>query len=83
MNTVLEAPVPEVADELQVGDELDLQLREGESVQVVVVDSLGRDAGAILAIGRLLECLREGFRFIAKVTSVDGGAIRVEVRPSA
>jgi hypothetical protein len=59
---------------------LDLDLRDGPPRTVVLVDQTGRDAGAIVATGRLIECLQDGVRFVAIVTQVRGGAIWLEVR---
>jgi hypothetical protein len=76
----LESPVPGVAELLKVDDELDLDLRDGPPRTVVLVDRAGRDAGAIVATGRLIECLQDGVRFVASVTQIRGGAIWLEVR---
>lgn len=76
----LEAPVFGVADELVVGDLLEVVLRDEQPPLVVAVDETGRDAGGILPTGRLIDCLRQGFRFEAEVTRRTGGAVQVEVR---
>jgi hypothetical protein len=69
-----------VADELAPGDLLEVVLRDEQPPLVVAVSQNGRDAGGILPTGRLIECLRQGFRFEAEVTSRTGGAVQVEVR---
>src|SRR4051794_10011176 len=76
----LEGPVPGVADRLNVGDVLSVELREGPPVIVALVAGDGADAGSIVPIARLLGCLRDGVPFTAKVESASGGSIMVEVR---
>ena len=76
----LEAPVPGVADELEVGDLLNVVLRDGQPALVIAIDQAQREVGGILPTGRLIECLRQGFRFEAKVTRRTGGAVQIEVR---
>jgi hypothetical protein len=80
LERTLEAPVPGVANLLTGGDLLQVVLRDEQPPLVVAVDQAGRDAGGIVPTGRLIECLRQGFRFEAEVTSRNGGAIRIEVR---
>lgn len=76
----LEAPVPGVANELVVGDLLDVLLQDQQPPLVIAVDQARREAGGILPTGRLIECLRQGFRFEAEVMRRIGGAVQVEVR---
>jgi hypothetical protein len=83
LERTLEAPVPGVADELMVGDVLDVVLRDEQPPLVVVVDQAGQDAGGIVPTGQLIDCLRQGFRFEAEVTRRSGGAIQIEVRAAS
>ncbi|HWH30499.1 MAG TPA: hypothetical protein VNU26_16365 [Mycobacteriales bacterium] len=62
---------------------LAVDLRAGTVDIVVLVDASGRDAGSVIATGRLLDCLRQGAPFEAAVLTVRGGAIQVEVRAPA
>jgi hypothetical protein len=80
LERTLEAPVPGVADVLAVGDLLGVALRDEQPPLVVAIDQAGQDAGGIVPTGQLIECLRQGFRFEAEVTSRNGGAIHIEVR---
>lgn len=80
LQRTLEAPVPGIADELAVGDLLQVVLRDEQPPLVVAVDQAGQDAGGIVPTGQLIDCLRQGFRFEAEITSQNGGAIQVEVR---
>jgi hypothetical protein len=80
LERTLEAPVPGVADELTVGDLLDVVLRDEQPPLVVAVNRAGQDAGGIVPTGQLIDCLRQGYRFEAEVTSRNGGAIQTEVR---
>jgi len=80
LERILEAPVPGVADELTVGDLLDVVLRDEQPPLVVAVNRAGQDAGGIVPTGQLIDCLRQGYRFEAEVTSRNGGAIQTEVR---
>jgi hypothetical protein len=74
--------VPGVADDLSIGDLLQVVLRDEQPPLVVAVEQTGREAGGILPTGRLIECLRQGFRFEAEVTRRIGGAVQLEVRAS-
>jgi hypothetical protein len=59
---------------------LQVVLRDEQPPLVVAVDQAGQDAGGIVPTGQLIDCLRQGFRFEAEITSQNGGAIQVEVR---
>ena len=65
---------------LVAGDLLQVVLRDEQPPLVVAVDQAGQDAGGIVPTGQLIDCLRQGFRFEAEVTSRSGGAIQIEVR---
>lgn len=81
LERTLEAPVPGVADALAVGDLLEVVLRDEQQPPLVVaVNQAGLDAGGIVPTRQLLDCLQQGFRFEAEVTSRNGGAIQIEVR---
>ena len=82
-DATLSDPIPGVVDDLQEGDVLVVELRT-EPRRISVVDENGREAGAIATQqwDRLLECLQLGNEYEADVLSVDGGAVRVRVRPA-
>jgi hypothetical protein len=79
----LEGPVPGIADELEVGTFLTLQLRPGPPRIVAAVTPGGQDAGSILPTQRLLDCLEMGVAFEAHVDVVDGGLVKTTVRAVA
>jgi hypothetical protein len=79
----VEGPVPGVADQLAVGDVLNVDLREGTPVIVALVNGDGADVGSIVPTARLLGCLRDGVPFAAEIESASGGSIKVEVRAAA
>lgn len=84
LERMLESPVPGVADDLAVGDLLQVVLREDPPPPLVVaVSQSGHDAGGVVPTGQLIECLRQGFRFEAEVTSHSGAAIQIEVRAAS
>ena len=56
---------------------------EGETGPVVAVTGGGQVAGSIThpSLAKLIECMQQGFKYVAIVVEVDGGACHVEVRP--
>jgi hypothetical protein len=85
LSTVLASPDPRVIPTLKTDDQLNLTLREGTPPVVLAVASNGAEAGAIAVsnITRLIECMRQGYRYVAIVLSVKGGEVRVTVRPAS
>lgn len=81
LRRMLEAPVAEVVAALVEGAVLDLALEDGPP-PVVALTLAGALAGSIVPTGRLLECLRSGVAFQAIARSIDGGAVRLEVKAS-
>jgi hypothetical protein len=84
-STVLASPVPEVIAELQISDVLELSLRGTTPPIIQALDPAGRVAGAIAVsnVTRLIECIRQGYEYVAIVASVNGGEVKVTVRPAA
>ena len=76
----LEQPDAEAVGTLQPGDRLALELGEGATPVVVVLDQQGREIGAVTPTGRLLQCLTEGFKFDAVVRTVQGSAVWLDVQ---
>ena len=76
----LQGLVPGVADQLTVGAILDVALHEGPPPVVALTTNAGEVAGSVVPIGRLLECLRQGVRYVAEVRSGDPGAVLVDIQ---
>jgi len=82
LKPTLSSPVPEVLSKLRKGQTLDVRL-QGQKGPVFVETSDGETAGTVTgtALARLINCIREGFVFIAIVVSINGGQCIVEIRP--
>jgi len=76
---LIEAPVLGVADLLTGGAGLDLEVRSGDLEIVVLITKDRELAGSLVPTARLLQCLRDGVRFVATVTHTDDGRIDLEV----
>jgi hypothetical protein len=76
---LLQAPVPDVVETLEIGDVLVLQLREGPPEVVALLSEAGDLAGSLVPTVRLMECLRQGVSFEAEVTVIDGGYVELDV----
>ncbi len=84
--TSLSSPVPEIVKQLSVGDELDVRLGQQGSAEILqAVDSDGAMAGSVVppSLPRFIMCIRRGSKYVAVVQSIDGGRVRVEIRPGA
>lgn len=81
-DVVLSDPIPAVVEDLDVGDVLEVELQTEPHRRIAVLDDEGDVAGAIATqqFDRLLECLQAGEEYEAEVLSIEGGAIRVDVR---
>jgi hypothetical protein len=80
--TPLNSPVPTVIQKLHPGDLLTLEL-QGHSV--VALTSNRERAGSITfrRLADLLECIGEGWTYVAEVKRVSGGLCMVLVRPES
>lgn len=78
--TVLNSPVPEVVGSLAKGEILNVEVRNGTSL--VAVTKNGDIAGALTPplLPRIVECIEEGFEYVAIVLAVSGGECRVQVK---
>jgi len=78
--TILSSPNPEVIPHLKKSQVLDIELR-GASLIALTAD--GEIAGSITSsiMARIVECIRQGFEYVAIVENVSGGRCDVEVRP--
>jgi hypothetical protein len=85
LTTVLASPDSMVLPTPKANDQLELRLREGTPPVVVAVTSKGAEAGAIAVsnITRLIDCMRQGYRYVAVIVSVSGGEVRVTIRPAS
>jgi hypothetical protein len=82
--TALSSPQAEVVAQLQEGDELRIELDTSEEARKVVArNGSGRVAGTITSgeFTALIRCLQEGHGYVAEVLQVNGGLIRVRIRP--
>lgn len=81
-STTIASPQP-ASSNLSVGDILDVQLNSGPPQSIDLVDPGGSVVGAIVTrTTDLVRCLQDGFRFEAEVQSINGGEIRIVVRPT-
>jgi len=77
--TILNSPVSEVVQNLKEGEILTVKLH-GRSLVAVTED--GRIAGALTPplLPRIVECIGEGYEYIALIQKISGGQCNVEVR---
>lgn len=82
--TALSDPIPEVIEGLQEGAELSIELQTEPRRRIAAVTAAGELAGSIATqqFDRLLDCLQAGHNYEAEILTIDGGAIRVRVRPA-
>lgn len=81
----LRSPQPEPVAELQVGSQLDVLLEaEGDITRIA---ARRQGDGALVGVfagdrmAELLRCLQQNVAFVAEVSELDGGLVRVRVRP--
>lgn len=85
--TILNSPVPEVIAEIMrrrsEGADvfLDIEIERRGALRMAVAVWGSQRAGAITAdaLARLLECMEQGFSYRAKVESVSGARVEVQV----
>lgn len=82
-DATLSSPEPAVVEVLVVGELLGVMLATADGVRLVEVRTAdGRLAGTLMTnLPELLACLGRGVDYLAEVRSVDGGAVRLAVRP--
>lgn len=76
------APNADVIADLVVGDVLGVDLRDSSNPAIAIVADDGREAGAVMPDEQLIECLRQGYIYRARVTTIRGGHVSVIVEPS-
>ncbi len=81
--TVINSPNPAVLKTLKVGDVLQVTV-DAKRVVKVVTDS-GDVAGSVTSARmlQLINCIEDGFTYVAIVKSIDGGRASVEIRPES
>lgn len=83
-DSILNSVSQDSADQLSEGTVLHVR-REIQQARVIAFCYLGPDRVGTLTgqeLADLLECLEKGKRFEARVTEVNGGLVRVNVRPA-
>lgn len=80
--TTLNSPKPAVIKKLKKDEVLDVVAKTTRG-PVVVRTAEGEEAGSITSdqLLRLLECIEEGYSYVAIVHSISGGQVTVEIRP--
>lgn len=82
--TFLSSPDPEIIIRLGVGEILEVAIRTGEARRFIAVMYEGEVAGSIIQrVAELISCIKEGHSFVAEVISLEGGNVRLRVRPSS
>lgn len=78
----LSSPNPAVLSQLRRGTVLMLQ-RRGTTGPLLAVTDDGLEAGSITGafLGRLVECIRNGYSYVAEVKGIQGGRCELEIRP--
>ena len=78
-STRLNSPQKNVIEKLVIGTKLDLVLTE----MIVEAHFNGEIAGTITwtNLARMIECIEDGYEYVAHVRSIEGGAIQVDIRP--
>lgn len=83
-DTELASPQPGVVAQLGVGAVLDIALDTSGRHPAIVAQREAVSAGAIIGahLEALHSCLQRGFNFKADVIAIDGGDVRVTIRPA-
>lgn len=82
----LNSPKAEVISKLKVGNVLKLEVHvEGGRNILIAVNSKGEKAGTITTASSItiINCIQNGFDFIAVVISIDRGDCMLEIRPES
>jgi len=84
--TLINSPVPTVVAALKVGDVLQVTLGQISGAPILQAVTEGGEVAGSLTPPRLpqiVECIGKGFSYVAIVQEIDGGAVKVEIRPEA
>ena len=79
----LSSPDPDVVSSLVVDDVLSVTLGDAGGVPIIqAITSTGEIAGSLVPqrMAQLVNCIRAGYSYIARVLSIEGGLVRVEIR---
>jgi hypothetical protein len=80
--TSIASPQP-VASELEVDEVLTVVLVTGPPASINLERSSGETVGSLITrVAELLRCIQDGVQFVAVLESIDGGDMRVRVRPA-
>jgi len=81
IRTTLSSPKPDIVRTLHETDDLKI-VKEGSSGPVVAKTRDGATAGSITSgqLLRLMQCIDDGYTYVAIVRSIDKGKVDVEVR---
>ena len=83
--TALASPVAGVIATLKIGEVLSLKAPTPPSTVVLAVTAAGSTAGSVISPhhAKMVDCMRQGFGYVAIVRSISGGACDVEIRPES
>lgn len=82
--TTLASPNPGAIKELKVGDTLSVSIETSNGKKILAVLKGKTIVGTITEkVAELIRCIQEGNTFEAKILSISGGAIKVEISFSA
>lgn len=81
--TQLSSPKPGVVAGINAGDVLLVAIEQQGAAQVVVIKHGNQVAGGITSpkMSRLLECMRQGTQYQARVLSIVGGQVTIRISP--
>ncbi len=81
INTQLSSPKPDVIKRIQINDKLVISTQASGGTTVIVALHEGEIAGGLASpeTGRLRTCLEGGTQYVAKVTAINDGQVRVQV----
>lgn len=81
INTQLSSPNPKIVPILKVGDILQIVQSNLPGLSISEAVYNGQVAGGIASpqIQRMRECIAQGTRYVAQVTSINGGQVMVRV----
>ncbi|MBK5143728.1 hypothetical protein I2494_08365 [Budviciaceae bacterium BWR-B9] len=81
IDTQLSSPDPQVVTQLTVGDILNIAQINSQGSLLTVAIYNGKQAGGIASpyIQRLRDCIIHGTTYVARVTAINGGQVRVSV----
>lgn len=81
--TYINSPIPSVVARLTLGARLDVQLVSGAGGPVLMAALSGTNVGSLTPprLPQIISCIQQGFAYVAVVQQIDGGQVKVEIRP--